>query len=116
MPAHCVWTPGGFLFVPGYWDLSVANRGLLFAPVYYPQPVIAQPGFVFTPTITIVGSALTANLSVQASTNQYLFGDFYAQNVVSVGFVSWFSFSFVSVRPAYSDPLFSYYAVFNVRE
>jgi hypothetical protein len=116
VPARYVWTPGGFLFVPGYWDLPLANRGLLFAPVYYPQPVYVQPGFTFVPTISIVGSAVTANLFVQASTNQYLFGDFYAQNYVSVGIVPWFSFTFVSGRPAYYDPLFSYYAVVNVRQ
>ena len=116
MPAHYVWTPSGYLFVPGYWDLPVANRGLMFAPVYYPQPVYAQPGFIFTPSISIVGSAVTANLFVQASTNQYLFGNFYAQNFVSVGITPWFSFSFATGRPAYYDPLFSYYAVINVRQ
>ena len=71
----------------------------MFAPVYYPQPVYAQPGFVFTPSISIVGSAVTANLFVSAGTNQYLFGNFYAQNFVSVGIMPWFSFSFVD-RPA----------------
>jgi hypothetical protein len=116
IPAHYVWTPSGYLFVPGYWDLPVANRGLMFAPVYYPQPVYAQPGFVFTPSISIVGSAVTANLFVQASTNQYLFGNFYAQNYVSVGIVPWFSFTFATGRPVYYDPLFSYYAVVNVRQ
>ncbi len=80
MPPHYVWTPSGYLFVAGYWDLPVANRGLMFAPVYYPQPVYAQPGFAFTPSISIVGSAVTANLFVPASTNQYLFGNYYAQN------------------------------------
>ena len=68
--------------------------------VYYPQPVYAQPGFVFTPSIGIVGPAVTANLFVQASTNQYLFGNFYAQNFVSVGITPWFSFSFATGRPA----------------
>jgi hypothetical protein len=116
MPAHYVYTPSGYIFVPGYWDLPVANRGLMFAPVYYPQPVYAQPGFAFTPSISIVGSAVTANLFVQASTNQYLFGNFYAQNFVSVGITPWFSFSFATGRPAYYDPLFSYYAVINVRQ
>jgi hypothetical protein len=116
MPAHYVWTPSGYLFVAGYWDLPVANRGLMFAPVYYPQPVYAQPGFVFTPSISIVGSAVTANLFVSAGTNQYLFGDFYAQNFVSVGITPWFSFSFGTGRPLYYDPLFSYYAVINVRQ
>jgi hypothetical protein len=116
MPAHYVWTPSGYLFVAGYWDLPVASRGLMFAPVYYPQPVYAQPGFAFTPSISIVGSAVTANLFVQASTNQYLFGNFYAQNFVSVGITPWFSFSFATGRPLYYDPLFSYYAVINVRQ
>ena len=116
MPAHYVWSPGGYLFVPGYWDHPVASRGLMFAPVYYPQPVYAQTGFVFTPSISIVGPAVTANLFVQASTNQYLFGNFYAQNFVSVGITPWFSFSFATGRPAYYDPLFSYYAVINVRQ
>ncbi|HZW32100.1 MAG TPA: hypothetical protein VFF52_15415 [Isosphaeraceae bacterium] len=116
MPAHYVWTPAGYLFVPGYWDLPLANRGLLFAPVYYPQPVYAQPGFVFAPSISLVGSAVTANLFVQASTNQYLFGNFYAQNYVSVGIVPWFSFTIATGRPVYYDPLFSYYAVVNVRQ
>jgi hypothetical protein len=116
MPAHYVWTPSGYLFVPGYWDLPVANRGLMFAPVYYPQPVYAQPGFVYTPSISIVGSAMTSNLFVSVGTGQYVFGDYYAQNFVSVGIVPWFSFSFSVGRPVYYDPLFSYYAVVNVRE
>ena len=116
IPPHYVWSPSGYLFVPGYWDLPVANRGLMFAPVYYPQPVYAQPGFVFTPSITIVGSAVTANLFVQASTNQYLFGNYYAQTNVNVGIVPWFSFSFSVGPPLFYDPLFSYYAVVNVRQ
>jgi len=116
IPAHYVWAPSGYLFVPGYWDLPVANRGLMFAPVYYPQPVYAQASFVFTPSISIVGSAVTANLFVHPATNQYLFGDFYAQNFVSVGITPWFSFTFATGRPAFYDPLFSYYAVINVRQ
>jgi WXXGXW repeat (2 copies) len=116
MPAHYVWTPSGYLFVAGYWDLPVANRGLMFAPVYYPQPVYAQPNFVFTPSIGIVGSAVTANLFVSAGTNQYLFGNFYAQNFLSVGITPWFSFSIGGGRPAFFDPLFSYYSVVNIRQ
>ena len=116
MPAHYVWTPSGYLFVGGYWDMPVANRGLMFAPVYYPQPVYAQPNFMFTPSITIAGPAVTANLFVSAGTNQYLFGNFYAQNFLSVGITPWFSFSIGGGRPAFFDPLFSYYAVVNIRQ
>ena len=104
MPAHYVWTPSGYLFVAGYWDMPVANRGLMFAPVYYPQPVYAQPNFVFTPSISIAGPAVTANLFVSAGTNQYLFGNFYAQNFLSVGITPWFSFSFATGPPAVFRP------------
>jgi hypothetical protein len=116
MPAHYVWTPSGYLFVPGYWDLPVANRGLMFAPVYYPQPVYAQVGFAYTPSVAIVGSAMTSNLFVSVGTGQYLFGNYYGQTNISVGIVPWFQFSFSTGRPAYYDPLFSYYAVVNVRQ
>jgi hypothetical protein len=116
MPAHYVWSPSGYLFVGGYWDHPVANRGLMFAPVYYPQPVYAQPGFVFTPSISIVGPAVTANLFVSAGTGQYMFGNFYGQGFIGVGITPWFSFAFATGQPAYYDPLFSYYAVINVRQ
>src|SRR5262249_19161616 len=49
VPPHYVWTPGGYLFVEGFWDLPLASRGVMFAPVYYPQPVYLQPAYVFTP-------------------------------------------------------------------
>jgi hypothetical protein len=115
-PAHYVWTPSGYLFVAGYWDVPLANRGLMFAPVYYPRPVYLQAGFTYTPGITIGASAMMGNLFVQASTNQYLFGDFYAQSFVSVGITPWFSFTFATGPPVFYDPLFSYYAVINVRQ
>ncbi len=108
--------PSGYLFVAGYWDLPVANRGLMFAPVYYPQPVYAQANFVFTPSIAIVGSAVTANLFVSEGSNQYLFGNFYGQSFLSVGITPWFSFAIGGGQPAFYDPLFSYYAVINVRQ
>ncbi len=65
IPAHFVWTPGGYLFVEGYWDMPLANRGLMFAPVYYAQPVYLQPAYVYTPSITIAAPGLMANLFVQ---------------------------------------------------
>ncbi len=116
IPAHYVPTPGGWLFVPGYWDLPLANRGLMFAPVYYPPAVSAQPGFIFTPAITIAGPAVTANLFVQAGTGQYYFGDFYGQTYVGMGITPWFSFAFATGPPVFYDPLFSYYSVIAVRQ
>lgn len=116
IPAHYVWGPAGYLFVPGYWDLPIANRGLMYAPVYYPRPVYAQVGFAYTPSVAIVGSAMTSNLFVSVGTGQYLFGDYYAAGFAGAGIVPWFSFSVAVGRPVFYDPLFSYYAVVNVRE
>ncbi|MGC8642578.1 MAG: YXWGXW repeat-containing protein, partial [Isosphaeraceae bacterium] len=116
VPPHYVYTPGGYLFVAGYWDLPLANRGLLFAPVYYPQPVYMQPAYVFTPSITIATPGLVANLFVQPAFGCYCFGDYYAQSYVSLGIFPWFSFSYVSgpARPVFYDPVFTFYASINV--
>jgi len=116
IPAHFVWTPGGYLFIEGYWDMPLANRGLMFAPVYYAQPVYLQPAYVYTPSITIAAPGLMANLFVQPNYSHYCFGDYYDRTFVSVGIVPWFSFTFVSGpgRPVYNDPLFVFYATVNV--
>ncbi|MDG3005630.1 hypothetical protein [Paludisphaera mucosa] len=117
VPAHYVWTPGGCLFVEGYWDLPLVERGILFAPVYYAQPVYLQPAYVYSPTITIAAPGLVANLFVQPSYNHYCFGDYYDRSFLSVGVFPWFSMTYVSGPrpPAYYDPLFTFYASVNVR-
>src|SRR5271157_4581081 len=116
IPPHYVWTPGGYLFVEGYWDLPLANRGLMFAPVYYPQPVYLQPAYVYTPTITIATGGLVANLFVQPGYGHYCFGDYYDRTYIGVGIFPWFSFTYVSgpARSAYYDPIFTFYASVNV--
>ena len=112
VPAHFVWTPGGYLFVEGFWDLPLASRGLMFAPVYYPQPVYLQPAYVFTPSITIATPGLVANLFVQPGYGHYVFGDYYDRSYLSVGIFPWFSFTYMSgpSRPLFYDPVFSFYA------
>ena len=116
VPAHFVWTPGGYLFVEGYWDLPLASRGLMFAPVYYAQPVYLQPAYVFTPSITIATPGLVANLFIQPSYGHYVFGDYYDRTYLSVGIFPWFSFTYMSgpSRPLFYDPIFSFYASVNV--
>jgi hypothetical protein len=115
IPPHFVWTPGGTLFVEGYWDLPLAARGILFAPVYYAQPVYLQPAYVYTPAITIASSGLTANLFVQPGYSHYVFGDYYDRTFLSIGIFPWFSFTYSSgPRPLYYDPLFTFYATVNV--
>src|SRR5437763_31716 len=44
-PAHYLWTPGGYVFVDGYWDYPLEDRGLIFAPVVFRQPLYLDPGY-----------------------------------------------------------------------
>ena len=53
-PAHYVWSPSGYLFVDGYWDRPLMQRGMMFAPVYFQQPLYRQPNYVYTPTISLL--------------------------------------------------------------
>jgi hypothetical protein len=103
IPAHYVWTPGGYLFVDGYWDYVVAQRGLLFAPVYVPPVVIAQPAFVYTPTVVIQNTVLVDHFWCRPAYGHYYFGDYYAPAYQRSGFFFWLSFN--SSRVGY-DPIF----------
>src|SRR5262249_26829045 len=64
VPAHYTWSPSGYLFVDGYWDRPITQRGTPFAPVYFSQPVYQQPQFVYTPTVGLLASALVSSLFV----------------------------------------------------
>ena len=67
MPAHYVWTPRGYVFVDGYYDYSVARRGVLFAPVYFNSASLStarllllaghgdQPGHLWQPPLLAAG-------------------------------------------------------------
>jgi hypothetical protein len=92
VPRHYAWTPGGFLCVPGYWDYTLVNRGLLFAPVVIPQTVYVQPAFVYTPTVVIQQTVLVQHLFCRPSYGHYYFGDYYDPGFRQSGFVAWFEF------------------------
>ena len=44
------WTPAGYVFVDGYWDYPLEDRGLLFAPVYFKQPLWRNPDWCYQPS------------------------------------------------------------------
>ncbi len=112
-PAHYSWTPGGFVFIDGYWDYAIARRGCLFAPVYFNQPLYAQAGFVWTPSVLINVGLFTDHLFVRPSFCHYYFGDFYATRYAGLGFQPWFSVGIGGGRRY--DPLFTYYRWNNSR-
>ncbi len=60
-PARYTWTPQGYVYVPGYWDHDIVHRGVMFAPVYYEQPVYSRPNYSYSPNILIDLVAIAAS-------------------------------------------------------
>jgi hypothetical protein len=105
MPAHYVWTPRGYLFVGGFWDYSVARRGVLFAPVYFESGLYSRRGYYYSPTIAIDLAVFTDHLFLRPRYHHYYFGDYYAASYGQGGFYA--SFSFQSSRYGH-DPIYSH--------
>jgi hypothetical protein len=105
-PAHYVWTPAGCLFVDGYWDYPLGQRGLLFAPAAIDLTVALRPGWCFTPSYCVPPDFLPTALFVRPRWGHYYFGDYFGPTCVRAGFTPW-----VDCRIgcyAY-DPLFAHY-------
>jgi hypothetical protein len=111
-PAHYLWTPRGYLFVAGYWDRLLRDRGLLFTPVAFTRPIYTQPGFTFVPQIVFEPGLLTTNFFVRPDYCHYFFGDFYGATYTALGFQPWFN---ARLGTAVYDPLFAYYRTYFVR-
>jgi hypothetical protein len=105
IPAHYVWAPRGYIFVNGYYDHSVARRGVLFAPVYFTSSIYARSGFSYSPVAAINPGVFTSHLFLRPGYGHYYFGDYYGSNYSSLGFSPWFSF--YSSRRGY-DPFYAH--------
>lgn len=93
VPAHYLWSPRGYVFVDGYYDHSVARRGVLFAPVYFQSNVYAQQGFTYSPVIAINTAVFGSQLFLRPNYNHYYFGDYYGSNYATAGYTPWISFN-----------------------
>jgi hypothetical protein len=109
--AHYRWTPAGYIFMDGYWDYPLAERGILFAPAYIPPAVYVQPAFVYTPTVVVREECLFGAFFCRRGFGCYYFGDYFAPTYASIGFVSWCGHVSASISiGGWCDPLFSYYS------
>ena len=93
VPAQNLWTPRGYVSVSGYYDYSVARRGVLFAPVYFNPSVYSQQGFTYSPAMAISLAVFGNQLFLRPNYNHYYFGDYYGSNYSSGGYYPWFSFN-----------------------
>jgi hypothetical protein len=105
IPAHYVWCPRGYVFVNGYYDYSVARRGVLFAPVYFSSSTYARRGFSYSPVTAINLAVFSNHLFLRPSYGHYYFGDYYGTNYSTRGYSPWFSYH--SGRSGY-DPFYSH--------
>jgi len=73
------WTPAGYVYVNGYWDVPLAERGLLFAPCRFTDGVYARRGFVYRPSYIVQPDFLLGAMFVRTGTRSYYFGDYFAE-------------------------------------
>jgi hypothetical protein len=88
--AHYVYTPRGYLYVNGYWDFLVPQRGVLFSPVYFSNPV--PRSYVYSPQMVVNTLALADNLFLRPTYRHYYYGDYYAANYRGRGILPYFAF------------------------
>jgi WXXGXW repeat (2 copies) len=106
VPACYAWTPRGYVFVDGYYDYAVADRGMLFAPVYFNSSVYTRRGFSYSPIIVINSAVFGSQLFLRPNYQHYYFGDYYAASYSNAGFYPWFSYNSNSHKHGY-DPIYA---------
>jgi hypothetical protein len=52
-PPQYLATGSGYCYVPGYWDFPFEDRGLLYAPVYFTQPLWQTRGWCHRPRFAL---------------------------------------------------------------
>ncbi|MCA9242202.1 MAG: hypothetical protein KDA37_18450, partial [Planctomycetales bacterium] len=102
------YTPRGAVYVRGYWDYPLAQRGLLYAPVYWGSGYYNTARITYRPASAILVSGLLGSLYIHANYGYY-YGEPGYYNRYR-GFNPWCSaYTGYSNRSGY-DPLLAYYA------
>src|SRR5262249_26616421 len=105
------WTPAGWVFVHGYWDAPLCERGLLFAPCRISERVYVRRGFVYRPAYVVQPDFLVASLFVRVKTRAYYFGNYF-EPALKKRYVPWYDHrvdrhgedvNFVYYRKAYAN-------------
>jgi WXXGXW repeat (2 copies) len=105
VPAHYSWTPCGYVFVDGYWDYPLRQRGIIFAPVYFGVGIYARPMYVYRPSFVIYDEAIFGALFIRPGFSAYYFGDYFEARYTRFGYRSWID---IRIGGGY-DPLYGYY-------
>lgn len=105
VPPHYVYTPSGYIFVSGYWDYPLEDRGMLFAPMWFNEPLWQTPGWTYQPAYAVAAPALVDTLFARGP--WFYFGNYYGAAYGRRGYRPWYANRY--------DPLFGYYRWANRR-
>ena len=101
-----MWTPGGYVFVDGYWDYQMSARGVMFAPV-----IMHTRTARFRPSIVMDIGRFHMHWFVRPRYGHYYFGDYYDSHYrqhhhiyshhhfhVNIGYDPFFAYNHVHYR------------------
>ncbi len=78
-------TRAGYIYVPGYWDMPLFSRGLVYAPVKFN---VVRRTIAYRPTYVIEPDFLMSALFVKKGTRTYYFGNWFAPEYAG-NYVAW---------------------------
>ena len=113
VPAHYTWTPRGYVYVPGYWDHDIVHRGVMFAPVYYDQPIYTRANYYYSPSTVLDLAVILTSLFVQPRSHHYYYGDYYDRRYEEGGYYPWSS---TQVTWYGDDPIYAHYRSRQLRQ
>ncbi len=111
VPACYIWTPSGCLFVDGYWDHPIDQRGLLFSPCRFDLRLWG--GGPFIPQFVVQSDFLLGAMFVRLANRHFYFGDYFDPLYEKRGFVAWPDYHPI---PRLYDPSFAYYRHLHARD
>jgi len=91
VPDRFVWTPHGCIFVLGYWDHGVGDRGTVFAPVYV-DSASRHTDYHYTPSCVISGTSFYLHLWSRPADRHYCFGDYYDDKHAGYRIFRWYDY------------------------
>jgi hypothetical protein len=104
-PACYVWTPSGCIFIDGYWDHPLDQRGFLFSPIHFDLGLWAGYGRPYVPQFVVQTDFLVGAMFVRLANRHFYFGDYFEPQYER-GYVSWLDYH---PYPRVYDPAFAYY-------
>lgn len=108
-PGYYSYTPRGAVYVSGFWDYPLANRGSLFAPVYWQNRGLLGGGYVFRPGSTINTGLLLTSLFIWNDYPQYYYGP-YGAFAGNQAFQPWYAATGGYSNWQGYNPLLAYYS------